>query len=41
MTPDANTPVVIGASQFTIKEKNPEKFLDPLQMLVRIAKESC
>lgn len=41
MTPDANTPVVIGASQFTIKEKNPEKFLDPLQMLVRIAKESA
>lgn len=41
MTPNANTPVVIGASQFTVKEKDPEKFLDPLQMLIRIARESA
>jgi len=41
MQPDSNTPVVVGVSQFTLKEKNPEKFLDPLQMLTRIARESA
>ena len=41
MTTDANTPVVIGAAQFTIKEKDPNKFLDPLQMLIRVAQESA